>query len=229
MNSKDDLQAIWEGYDGSIKKNNPTYSGLLGLTIDGEQRVEHPTRNGFVYFRFRDSLSEVVLAFNDKVSPVYGLPVIVERIRNNWKVIGRDTDRYSNWGSSSPYLPKHGFQHSFNRDEGTGGDVVLVYPDQFMPLLVYPSGTFGAGNLVVAPYLLQRDADFVYVGNTGTQNIIPYKPTNTDAIMGLVYLDRTTGNPGFLINSGTPFSAFITGTAGVSPYIPYPSSTQEPL
>lgn len=229
MNDSDELQAIWEGYDGSIKKNNPTYSGLLGLTIDGEQQVEHATRNGFVYFRFRDNLSEVVLAFNDKVSPVYGLPVVVERVGNNWRVIGRDTDRYSNWGSSAPYLPKHGFQHSFDRDAGTGGDVVLVYPDQFIPLLVYPSGTFGAGNLQVGPYLLQRDDDFIYVGNTGTANILPYKPTSSSAIMGLVYLDRTTGNPGFLINSGTSFNATITGTASVSPYIPYPSSTQEPL
>lgn len=229
MINHDELLSIWEGYDGSIKKNNPTYSGLLGLTIDGEQQVEHATRNGFVYFRFRDNLSEVVLAFNDKVAPVYDLPVVVERVRNNWRVIGRDTDRYSNWGSSAPYLPKHGFQHSFDRDAGTGGDVVLVYPDQFIPLLVYPSGTFGAGNLQVGPHLLQRDSDFLYVGNTGTSNILPYKPTNSDAIMGLVYLDRETGNPGFLINSGTSFNAAITGTAGVSPYIPYPSSTQEPL
>lgn len=229
MINHDELLSIWEGYDGSIKKNNPTYSGLLGLTIDGEQKVEHPTRNGFVYFRFRDNLSEVVLAFNDKVAPVYDLPVVVERVRNNWRVIGRDTDRYSNWGSSAPYLPKHGFQHSFDRDAGTGGDVVLVYPDQFIPLLVYPSGTFGAGNLQVGPHLLQRDSDFLYVGNTGTSNILPYKPTNSNAIMGLVYLDRETGNPGFLINSGTSFNAAITGTAGVSPYIPYPSSTQEPL
>lgn len=229
MINHNDLLSIWEGYDGSIKKNNPTYSGLLGLTINGEQQVEHPTRNGFVYFRFRDNLSEVVQAFNDKVAPVYDLPVVVERVGNNWRVIGRDTDRYSNWGSSAPYLPKHGFQHSFDRDAGTGGDVVLVYPDQFIPLLVYPSGTFGAGNLQVGPHLLQRDSDFLYVGNTGTPNILPYKPTSSSAIMGLVYLDRETGNPGLLINSGTPFNATITGTAGVSPYIPYPSSTQEPL
>jgi hypothetical protein len=229
MNNSDELQAIWEGYDGSIKKNNPTYSGLLGLTIDGEQQVEHPTRNGFVYFRFRDNLSEVVSAFNDKVSPVYNLPVVVERVRNNWRVIGRDTDRYSNWGSSAPYLPKHGFQHSFDRDAGTGGDVVLIYPDQFIPLLVYPSGTFGAGNLQVGPHLLQRDSDFIYVGNTGTSNLLPYKPTDSFAIMGLVYLDRNTGNPGFLINSGSSFNGAITGTAEVSPYIPYPASNQEPL
>lgn len=223
------LLSSFQEYDDDVKKNNPTYSGLLGLTINGSQQVEHPTRNGFVYFRFRDNLSEVVLAFNDKVSPVYGLPVVVERVGNNWRVIGRDTDRYSNWGSSAPYLPKHGFQHSFNRDEGTGGDVVLVYPDQFVPLLVYPSGSFGAGNLQVASYLLQRDSDFIYVGNTGTQNILPYKPTGSSAIMGLVYLDTTTGNPGLLINSGTPFNAVLTGTSDVSPYIPYPSSTQEPL
>lgn len=224
-----DLQSSFRSYDKSVKKINPTYSGLLGLTIDGLQRVEHPTRNGFVYFRFRDNLSETALAFNDKVSPVYDLPVRVERRGNNWYVIGRDDARYSNWGSSAPFLPKHGFQHSFDRDAGTGGDVVFIYPDQFVPLLVYPSGTEGANNVLVAPYVLQRTSDFLYVGNTGTRNLLIYKPTGTSAIMGLVYLDRNTGNPGILVNSGTSFSASLTGTPDIAQYIPYPSSTQEPL
>lgn len=224
-----DLFSSFDNFNESVEKTVPTYSGLLGLALDGERQVEHRTRNGFVYVRLRDNLSEVVQAFNDKVSPVYDLPVVVERRENRWFVVGRDTVRYSNWGTSAPFLPKHGFQHSFDRENGTGGDTVLVFPDQFMPLLVYPSGTLGSGNLQVAPYLLQRDSDFIYVGNTGTANLLGYKPTGSSAIMGLVYLNRDTGNPGFLIASGSSFAGTITGTAGVSPFIPYPASNQEPL
>lgn len=217
-------------YDDSLEKKAEEISGVLGIRLGGEKVVEHPTRNGFVYVRLRDNLSEVVHAFNDKVSPVFDLPVKIQRRNNKWYIIGRDVDRYSNWGSSAPFLPKHGFQHSFNRDLNTGGDVVEVYPDQFIPALVYPSGTVGAGNLMVANHLLQRTNDFLLVGGTGTVDLLPYKPTGSSAVLGLVYLDRVNGNVGVLINSGSHASAVLTGTSVIAPYIPYPNSvTQEPL
>lgn len=224
-----DLFSSLQQYDDSLEKKPPEYAGILGLKLNGSEVVEHPTRNGFVYVRLRDNQSEVIQAFNDKVSPVYDLPVRVQRRNNKWYIIGRDIDRYSNWGSSAPFLPKHGFQHSFNRDLNTGGDVVEVYPDQFMPALVYPSGTVGAGNLLVANFLLQRTSDFILAGGTGTVNLLPYKPTGSSAVIGLVYLNRVDGNPGILINSGSHASENATGTALIAPYIPYPSAVQEPL
>lgn len=226
----DNLFSSLKSYNNSIEKTKTRYSGLLGLLVDGGKRVQHPSRNGFVYVRLRDNLSEVIQAFNDKVSPVYDLPVIFERRNNIWYIIGRDIDRYHNWGSSAPFLPRHGSQHSFNRDENTGGDVVPIYPDQFMPLLVYPSGTLGSGNLIVAPYILQRGSDFIYVGNTGTIDVLEYKPTDNQAILGLVYLDTVSGNPGILISSGTPFPSSVTGSSQIYPYIPYPTSVNhQPL
>lgn len=218
-----------QNYDDSLEKSKEVYSGILGLAIGGSKKVNVETRAGYVYVRLRDNLSEVIQAYNDKVSPVYDFPVLIERRGNKWYITGRDDQRYETFGTASPFLPQHGDAHSFNRDGGGGGDTVFVYPDQFVPLLVYPSGTFGAGNLMVAPYALQRTSDFVYVGNTGTQNLLVYKPTNAQAIVGLVYLDKTTGNPGVLIASGTPMSASPTGTAAILPYLPYPSSNQEPL
>lgn len=223
-----DLQI--QTYTDNLEKKTQTLSGLLGLAIGGSRVVDIASRPGFVYVRLRDNLSEVIQATNDKVSPVYDFPVLVERRGTRWVVTGKDDLRYSNWGTPAPFLPAHGDQHSFNRDTNSGGDAVFVYPDQFMPLLVYPSGSAGAGNLMIAPYMLQRDTDFIYVGNTGTGNLLVYKPTNNQAIMGLVYLDTTTGNPGVLIASGSSFSATITGSAGISSYIPYPaSSDHEPL
>ena len=203
------------------------YHALLGKT---PTVVEHPTRKGFCYARMADNLSELITVFNDKVSQSYDLPVIIERRGLTWYVVGRDIQRYSDWGTSSPFLPKHHNQHEFNRDNGSGADTVFIYPDQFMPLLVFPSGTSGAGNLQIAPYVLKRNSDFIYVGNTGTPNLLIYKPTDNTGIMGLVYLDTTTGNPGILVASGTPFVGSITGTSALLPYVPYPSSSdQEPL
>jgi hypothetical protein len=47
--------------------------------------------------------------------------------------------------------------------------------------------------------------------------------------MGLVYLDTDSGSPGILVNTGTPFAASVTGTAGIVQYLPNVSATQEPL
>lgn len=225
----DNIRSAFSDFNDSVSKAPIRYSGLLGLSIGGSKIVNIPTRGGYVYVRLRDNLSEVVQAFNDKVSPVYDFPVLIERKGNRWYVIGRDDERYESWGTQAPFLPRHGDQHSFNRDGNGGGDPVLVYPDQFMPLLVYPSGTAGAGMLMVAPYILQRENDFEYVGNTGTQNLLVYKPTNANAIIGLVGMDKVTGNPTVLIASGTPMPGTSTGSAIVASYAPYPPSNVEPL
>lgn len=223
------LLADFDKYDSGTQKEVTTYSGLLGLAIGGQKQVNVDSRPGFVYVRLRDNLSEVLQAHNDKVSPIYDFPVVIQRNGNRWVVVGKDTNRYDTWMTSAPFLPKHGNQHSFDRDLGTGGDPVFVYPDQFMPLLVYPSGTYGASMLLIAPYVLRREDDFIYVGNTGTQNLLSYKPTDNQAILGLITLNTDSGNPEVLIASGTPIAGGITGTAGILPYLPFPSSTQEPL
>lgn len=219
----------FEEFDNTVQKQPTQYAGILGLPIDGAKIVDVVSRVGFVYVRLRDNLSEVVQVYNDKVSPVYDLPVIIQRNGNKWVVVGRDLNRYDNWGTSAPFLPAHGSQHSFDRDRGTGADPVWVFPDQMMPLLVYPSGTSGAGMLMIAPYMLQRDSDFAYVGNTGTHNLLIYKPTNANAIVGLVGLNTITGNPVVLIASGTPMPGASTGSSVVAQYAPYPPSDVEPL
>jgi len=218
-----------QDYSNSLEKSKTQYSGLLGLPIDGSKKVNVPNRAGYVYVRLRDNLSEVIQAINDKISPVYDFPVLMERRNNRWYITGRDDARYETWGTSAPFLPQHGDQHSFNRDGGGGGDPVAVYPDQFMPLLVYPSGTSGAGSLLIAPYMLEMSNRYAYVGNTGTVNLLQYQPLTNQAIMGLVGIDRDTGNPSILIASGTPFDGTLTGSSYVAQYIPYPPQNIEPL
>lgn len=200
---------------------NPKIDGLLGIPIDGQSRVEVANRNGFVYVRLRNNQSEVIQAFNNQVAPAYNLPVLVERRGNRYSVVGVDTERYeNNWSSVSSFLPRHGNTHSFNPDGGGGGDVVWVYPRQFMPMLAIPSGSAGGPNVVVASHILRNaDGTWRYTGNTGTANITQYRPA-TGAIMALVYLDTVSGNPYFLVGSGTVFSSTITGSSAITSYIP---------
>jgi hypothetical protein len=204
------------------KQEVPQIYGLLGLRVSG-RTVEVPNRNSYVYVRLRNNESEVIQAFNNKVAPAYNLPVIVERHKNRYTVVSVDTERYeNNWSSFSPFLPRHGNTHSFNLEAGGGGDAVWVYPQQFTPALIFPSGSVGAGNLIMHPYTIKNsDGTWKYVGNTGTPNISQHKPTMpTGAVMVLVYLDSISGNPQILVGSGSYFSAAITGASAITPYVP---------
>jgi hypothetical protein len=212
---------------------NQQIPGLLGLPLDG-RKVEVPNRQAFVFVRLRNNQSEVIQAYNNQVAPAYDLPVLVQRNGGRYEVIGVDTASYeNNWNSNAPFLPRHGNTHSFDLETGGGGDVVWVHGRQFMPALVFPSGSVGAGNLVMSPYTLQNaDGTWKYVGNTGTANITQHRPSSpTGAVMGLVYLDTISGNPYLLINSGTVFINSITGSSQVYPYIPTITNpaTQIPL
>jgi hypothetical protein len=90
-----------------------------------------------------------------------------------------------------------------------------------MPMLAFPSGTYGSSDVLIAPYqYLQADGTILNIGLASTGNMVQHKPTDNQAIMGLVYVDTVTGNPGFIINSGTPFAESITGTFAIAPYIP---------
>lgn len=204
--------------------------GILGFIINGVQAVEVPNRNGYVYVRLRDNLSEVCQAYNDNVSPVYGLPVLMVRDSTNktrYKILGRDLGRYQDWGTSSPYLAAHGATHSFN-PLSVGADLTWVYGNQFMPLLVYPSGTVGGGNALISASTYYRNNAWHYAGGTGTASFLPYKPTGgSNAKMVLVYLDDYD-NPTLL--GGSEFPAYMTGTNQVFSYIPgLPNTSALPL
>ena len=206
--------------------------GTLGIPLGGQKLVEVPNRNAFVFVKLRDNQNEVIQAYNNQVATSYGLPVKVQRQGNRYIVLGVDTERYQNmWNSNSPFLPKHGGSHSFNLGGGGAGDVTWVYSQQMMPLLVYPTSTTGAWNANIAPHtLLDTAGHWRSVGNTGTISFQPYIPTGSSAVMGLIYLDATSGNPGVLIASGSYFPNTITGSLDIYAYIPTPNiATQIPL
>ena len=213
---------------------NQKIPGLLGIPLNGQKRVEVAGRNAYVYVRLRENQSEVIQAYNNKVAVAYNLPVLVERRGGRYEVVDVDSQRYeNNWSSFAPFLPRHGNTHSFDIESGGGGDIVWVYPRQIMPALIIPSGSVGAGNVLMSAYTLQNsDGTWKYVGNTGTASLIQHNPSSpTGAVMGLVYLDAPSGNPYLLINSGTVFINSLTGSSQVYPYIPTVSNpaTQIPL
>lgn len=196
--------------------------GTLGIPLGGQRLTEVPGRKSFVYVKLRDNQNEVIQAFNNKVAASYGLPVIVERRSGRYIVLDVDTVRYqNNWNSFAPFLPIHGNTHSFDPDNGGGGDVVWVHSRQIMPSLIIPSGSLGAPNVLMSSYTLQNpDGTWKYTGNTGTPNLTPYKPHSTGTTLVLVYLDVPTGNTGFIFATGTYISPTITGTAQLAPFFP---------
>lgn len=194
-------------------------SGNLGISIDGQRTVEVPNRDGYVWVRLRGNQSELIQAYNSAVSPIFDLPVLVVRSNNRYSVYGRDIEKYGDWGNS-PYLPKHGTQHSFNPELGMGGDVTWIYSRQFVPLLATPSGSAGAASLVINPHIYREPSDgsFTYIGNQGTPDATLAKPTDNQARMMLLYWDLNTNLPNMI--TGSLFDASITGTAQITPYIP---------
>lgn len=196
-------------------------SGLLGVTKDGTNQIEVPGRRGFVWVRLRNNLSELVQAFNENVSLVFGLPVLVERDPSNpsrYRVVGRDVGRYNSWGGSATGQAAHGSTHSFV--PGGGGDMVWVYSQQFMPLLVVPSGNAGAMSLVVQPALYYISGSYHYLGGTGTANLSSYKPSDGNAHVIVLEIDPASGQ--LLISTGTMAGVpnQLTGTAELAPYFP---------
>lgn len=202
-----------------------SFSGLLGVEILGNDIVDVPGRQGFVYVRLRDSGNEVIQAYNANVSPVYDLPVLVTRDENNptfYRIIGRDLSRYARWGASS-YLPRHGLQHSFGpSSDGGGGDVTWVYSRQIMPFVVFPSGTYGSDSVTCGAYWYHWSGAWHYAGNTGT-SLSAYAPTGSNtARMVLLYLEPESGNLLVATGSLTEFDNSWKAETQVAPYIPSP-------
>lgn len=215
-----DFKQATNKFEKSKKLDYPLIPGFLGFNVNGVDTVEVPTRPGYVFVRLRGSTDEVIQAFNDVVSPVNNLPVLVTRDDidyTRYRVFSRDTGMYVNWGSPTPYLPRHGDTHSFSGEGTDGGDVVWVYSRQITPLLVVPSGTTAAGNVYIEPGVYYQNNQWRYAGGTGTTNLLTSLPAAGKAKMILIYLDEN-GNPG---NSmGVEFNDNITGSSAIIPYIP---------
>ena len=198
-----------------------TYFGELGITLGGSQVVNVPGRQGFVFARLNGNTSELIQALNTAVPSAYGLNVQIQREGQNYKIIGKDVQVYSNQGTQIPggmtTLPKHGVQHSFAPELGMGADVAWIFSRQFMPLLVYPSGS--SNLLSMSPAFYEWNGAWKYAQVTGTINLTQYVPTGTgNARMALVFINPATN--GIEVLGGTVFSSSITNPSSLAGLIP---------
>jgi hypothetical protein len=92
-------------YSKDRPEEKQEFAGILGLPV-AAKTVLVPNRYGYVYVRLRNS-NEIVQVFNDKVSAVYDLPVLLNWTGGVYKITSRDSKRYATWGASSPFLPEH--------------------------------------------------------------------------------------------------------------------------
>ena len=209
-------------YDNSVSKNQLVLEASLGIILNGVYVVDVPDRHQFVYARLRDNQSEVIEAFNDQVTSAYDLPILLMRQKTRYVVVGRDTLRYGDWGDQNLWLPLHGWTHSFD-DAGKGTDIAFVYEKQTVPGLLSPYGDPGLGQAFINRYVLQKNnGDYVYVGNTGTINLVKYYDPLIagKAVMVLVSIDSLTGNPHYTVGSGSYFSSSIIDKAKIIQYVP---------
>ena len=206
-------------FDADIQKEAIEIRGELGTLVRGKKVVKVPNRPSYVYVRLRTNQSEVIQAFNDKVSLEFGLPVVLSWSHSKYVVLRRDVDRYKTWEEGSNYVPVHAKSHSFDLESGNvGRDPVWVYPSQIIPALVSPFGVQGSENVYIFPYSYNHNNEWRYAGNTGTPSIIDYKSDNGTSLV-LVALDIETGNPE-LINYSGFIPTTISGSAGFAQYIP---------
>jgi len=220
--SKTRLNNAVKGHNKKLQRADEILYGTLGIILNGVQVVQVPNRYPYVYIQLRNDQNELVQAYNDQVSAIYGFPVTLIWSGNRYEVTGRDSLRYNNWGSNNPYLPFHGASHSFDGLPYDGTDVVWVYPKQFMPFLAMPSGANNGSSLIINPYIRQRlDGTWSYDGATGMVSFATYLPTTGSlACMALVYMDASTNKFGVAVGSGGYFSNTITGTNQIAQYIP---------
>ncbi len=199
--------------------HNPLIAGTLGMALNGQTVVEVPDRPSYVYVQVRSSSAEVIEAFNQKVAPVYGLPVLIQWEGNRYTVMERDTLRYSNWQDYSAYLPRHASTHEWI---GSAGDVVFVSQQQFLPLMPMPSGSLAAPNIIINDYsLMTVTGTFQYFPAQATPNLTVWNPSSpTGAIMVLISLDAVTGLLSYTVGSGSVFGNWLTGTNDVLPFVP---------
>ncbi len=220
------LKKSFSSFDNLFSKKPVILSGELGIDINNTHIVEVPGRDSYVYVRLRSNLSEIIQAFNDKISPSHGLPVLLQREGNRYTIIGRDTQRYSEWEEKTPILKNHASTHILDKEGGNiGTDPVYVYPYQFLPSLVSPFPGGNTSNVYIFPCPINFNNSWKYIGNTGTQKLTTYNPTSGARFL-LISLDVVTGNPYILATTGSYIPENITGTSQMISYLPNIDTTR---
>jgi hypothetical protein len=168
--------------------------GLLGAYAEGQWVVKIPGRTPFCYVRIHGNNSEVVEAFNDSVSPVLGLSVVLTRDEltpSYYRVLRRDIPKYPNWNETQ--LGYHAIQHQFGGTGSAGRDVVWVQKQQFVPLEVRPIAATGSYQCYVDPEYYEFNGEYKYFSGSSTPDLSVLRPAAIgQGLFATIYLDGNT-------------------------------------
>jgi hypothetical protein len=176
------------------------HRGVLGHTDGSTVRVVE--RPDFVYVRIKALGGALWKVLNDKVSDIWNLPVLIEKVPvgDIWQVIDVDKSALLNVGSGwdgGAYLGPHAWTHEWP-DKIPGPDAVDVYPRAIVPLRTYTRSYDGL-YVTVLPYSYTYDG--VYKEFLGTtMDISTYQPVSGKARYVMTYVDPRDntlyGHPG---------------------------------
>lgn len=207
--------------------NQPYLGGLLGTYINGSKVVRVPNQPGYVYVRLGGQYNEIITAFNNSVSEVFDLKVIVTIKPSNpgiYVIDGLDIEQYattvnSNGNGASSYLPHHGGTHSF----GIGVDPVFIYKRQMMqPMGTHPTNPISNHLTVEGDYYIWQNT-VKYFPGANTVSFLPAKPASPNFGRYItVYLDGSSNSLGYI--TGSDFSVFPFLATGIANYIPVPAA-----
>ncbi len=208
---------------------------FLGAYINGQKTFVVNGQPDYVWVRVRGQTADRVKAFNQHAGGVahhWNLPIIIAKIPTApdiWTVIGRDIRRYESWAPtsetpySSPYLVKHGGDHSFTSQQGMGADPVWVFKRQMMPLLPHPAPT-GTMSIELGSDFYYYNGQYNWFASTGTADFTSFLPTGAmNGKFVTVYIEGDTGNPAYL--DGGEINALIP-PIDAADYIAVPTPAQ---
>jgi hypothetical protein len=169
--------------------------------------VSVPGRPSFVYVRVHGNNSEVIEAFNDTVSPILNLAVVLTRDEltpNYYRILRRDVAKYQDW--YTPQIGYHAAQHEFGGTGSMGQDIVWIQKQQFVPLEVRPMSTSGSTyQCFVDPEYYQWNAVYQFFSGGSTPDLAFLRPAgNLQGLFLGVYMDGNTDSLQYL--TGTQFT-----------------------
>lgn len=206
---------------GSKADKQQLIPGLLGAYIGSSWYVSVPGRQSYVYVRAHNNDSEVIQAFNDQVSPILNLPVVLTRDEltpNYYRVLRRDIAKYQDW---PPQLSYHARQHEYGGTGSMGSDIVWVQKKQYVPLSVHPSGVSGTYGCTVDAEYYQWNNNLEFFSGANTPSFEFLRPNGiAQGVFVGVYLEGETGELKYLTGTEFTHTPWPAGYRALIPTVP---------
>jgi len=188
--------------------------------------IRVPNRPDLVYVRIKALGGAQWKVLNDKVSDIWNLPVLVEKVPvgDVWQVIDVDKSALLNVGTGwdgNAYPGKHAWTHQWP-DRVRGPDAVEIYPRALVPLRSY-SRSYSGLYVNVAPYSYTYNNQFKQFTG-GELDLSSHQPASGKARFVLTYLDPRDNLLYSTPGNATTYSSTITPPLPGMPSYAIPSA-----